>query len=117
MEVRINKEVRDYQEAIFFGLSLRQFVFSLLAVGVAVGTYFTLRDVMGTEEVGWVCILAALPFALCGFVRYNGMPCEQFVAAFVRSEYLTPKKLVFKGENLYAKILSNTSGKEELAHD
>lgn len=117
MEVRINKEVRDYQEAIFFGLSLRQFVFSLLAVGAAVGAYFTLRDVMGTGEVGWVCILAALPFALCGFVRYNGMSCEQFLAAFVRAQYLMPKKLVFQGENLYAKALRNTSSKEELAHD
>ncbi len=36
MEVRINKEVRDYQESIFFGLSLRQLLFALLAVLVAV---------------------------------------------------------------------------------
>ena len=27
MEVKINKEIRDYTEAIFFGLSLRQFIF------------------------------------------------------------------------------------------
>ena len=31
------KEIRDYQESIFFGLSTRQFLCSLLAVGVAVG--------------------------------------------------------------------------------
>ena len=30
MEVRINKEVRDYQESLFFGLSLRQFIRSEL---------------------------------------------------------------------------------------
>lgn len=36
MEVRINKEVRNYQESLFFGLSLRQFLFALLAVAVAV---------------------------------------------------------------------------------
>ena len=41
MEVRINKEVRNYQESLFFGLSLRQFLFALLAVAVAVGVYFT----------------------------------------------------------------------------
>ena len=35
MEVRINKEVRDYQESLFFGLSLRQLIFALLAVAVA----------------------------------------------------------------------------------
>ena len=46
MEVRINKEVRNYQESLFFGLSLRQFLFSLVAVSVAVGIYFGLRPVL-----------------------------------------------------------------------
>ena len=117
MEVRINKEVKDYQESIFFGLSLRQFIFSLLAVGVAVGVYFGLRNVVGTSEVGWMCILAALPFAMGGFFKYNGMPAEKFLSAFLRSEYLMPKKLVFKADNVYAKVLSNASMKEVLAHD
>lgn len=36
LEVKINREIRNYTESMFFGLSLRQFVFSLLAVGVAV---------------------------------------------------------------------------------
>ena len=35
MEVKINREIRNYTESVFFGLSLRQCVFSLLAVGVA----------------------------------------------------------------------------------
>jgi hypothetical protein len=26
LEIRINKEIRDYTESIFFGLSLRQFL-------------------------------------------------------------------------------------------
>lgn len=60
MEVRINKEVRNYQESLFFGLNLRQFIFALLAVAVAVGVYFALRTVLGTGEIGWVCVLAAL---------------------------------------------------------
>ena len=63
MEVRINKEVRNYQESLFFGLSLRQLLFALLAVAVAVGVYFGLRPVLGNGEIGWVCVLAAFPFA------------------------------------------------------
>ena len=39
MEVKINREIRNYTESMFFGLSLRQFVFSLLAVGVAMLLY------------------------------------------------------------------------------
>lgn len=108
MEVRINKEVRDYQESLFFGLSLRQFLFALLAVLVAVGLYFGLRHVMGSGEIGWICVLAAFPFALCGFFTYNGMTFERFLLAVIRSELLYPRKLVFKSENLYASILKSS---------
>lgn len=117
MEVRINKEVRDYQESLFFGLSLRQFVFSLLAVIAAVGVYFGLRAVLGTGDVGWACVLVAFPFALGGFFRYNGMAFEKFVLAFIRSELLYPKKLVFRSTNFYARALGNSSLKEALTLD
>ena len=73
MEVKINREIRNYTESMFFGLSLRQFVFSLLAVGVAVLLYFVLKPYVGTETVSWMCILGAAPFAAMGFVNYNGM--------------------------------------------
>ena len=43
----------------------------------------------------------AVPFAVLGFVRYNGMTAEQFVIAWIKSEILTPKKLVFKPNNYY----------------
>ena len=49
MEVKINKEIRNYTESMFFGLSLRQFVFSVLACGVAVGLYFMMR-VFGYDD-------------------------------------------------------------------
>ena len=117
MEVRINKEVRNYQESLFFGLSLRQLLFALLAVAVAVGVYFGLRPVLGNGEIGWVCILAAFPFAICGFFRYNGMYFEQFAWAFLRSELLYPRQLVYKSENLYAKALADGSMKEVLTLD
>ena len=117
IEVRINKEVRDYQENLFFGLSLRQFLFALLAVLVAVGVYFGLRNVVGTGEIGWMCVLAAFPFALGGFFTYNGMTFERFVLAVIRSEILYPKKLVFRAENLYAKALDHSTIKEALQLD
>lgn len=117
MEVRINKEVRNYQESLFFDLSLRQFIFALLAVAVAAGVYFALRPLLGNGEIGWLCVLAAFPFALGGFFQYNGMNLEQFLWAFFRSEFLTPKRLVFKSENVYAKLMEQSSVKEALKLD
>ena len=101
MEVKINKEIRNYTESMFFGLSMRQFIFSVLACGVAVGLYFPLRPQFGTETLSWMCILGASPFAMMGFIRYNGMTAEQFVWAWIKSEFLMPKKLMFLPDNLY----------------
>lgn len=78
MEVKINREIRNYTESMFFGLSLRQFVFSLLAVGVAVLLYFVLKPYVGTETVSWMCILGAAPFAAMGFVNYNGIVKKKY---------------------------------------
>ena len=117
MEVRINKEVRNYQESLFFGLSLRQLLFALLAVAVAVGAYFGLRPVLGNGEIGWVCVLAAFPFALGGFFQYNGMTLERFLLAYIRTEFIYPHRLVFQSDNLYAKLMERSSMKEALKID
>lgn len=105
MEVKINKEIRNYTESMFFGLSLRQFIFSVLACGVAVGLFFLLRGRFGTETLSWMCILGASPFAMMGFVKYNGMTAEQFVWAWIKSEFLMPKTLMFHPDNLYYETL------------
>ena len=107
MEVKINKEIRNYTESMFFGLSMRQFLFSVLACGVAVGLFFLLRGRFGTETLSWMCILGASPFAVMGFVRYNGMTAEQFVWAWIKSQFLMPKKILFAPENLYYEAMKN----------
>ena len=105
MEVKINREIRNYTESMFFGLSLRQFVFSVLAVGIAVLLYFVLKPHVGTETVSWMCILGAAPFAAMGFISYHGMTAEQFLWAWLRSEVLEPRYIKFEPVNLYYEIL------------
>jgi hypothetical protein len=101
MEIKINKEIRDYTESMFFGLSLRQSFFSLLAVLSAVGTYFWLKPYLGSEIVSWACVLAAVPLAAMGFFKYNGMTAERIMLVWVRFVFIVPKRLVFKSTNLY----------------
>ncbi len=105
MEIKVNKEIQDYTEKIFFGLSMRQFIFSAMACVIAVLLYFVLRNYFGVETLSWICILGAMPFAVLGFVRYNGMNAEEFVIAWVKSEILLPKVLLFKPENIYDEML------------
>lgn len=121
MEVKINREIRNYTESMFFGLSLRQFAFSLLAVLVAVGLYFGLKPCLGAETVSWVCILGAAPFATMGFITYHGMTAEKFLWVWLRSELLEPRFLTFRPVNLYYEIIKTRKagrGKErQKPHD
>ena len=113
MEVKINREIRNYTESVFFGLSLRQFIFAILAVAVAVGLYFLLKPYVGTETVSWVCILGAAPFAAMGFVTYHGMKAEQFLWAWLRSEMLEPREIRFESVNYYYEMLKPIIEKHE----
>ena len=119
MEVRINREIRDYTESMFFGLSLRQFFFSVLACGVAVGIYLGLNPILGTETTSWLCIVAAFPFAVMGFLKYNGMTAEKFIAAWIKSTFMIPKVLLFGNTNYYYAVMAGDSeehGKKKPFH-
>lgn len=114
MEVKINREIRNYTESMFFGLSMRQFLFSVLACGVAVGLYFLLRPYFGMETLSWMCILGAAPFALLGFITYHGMTAEKFLWAWLRSELLEPKEFQFEDSNYYYAVLKESIEKREV---
>ena len=119
MEVKINREIREYTEAMFFGLSMRQLFFSVLACCAAVAVYFLAKPVLGLETASWLCVISAVPFAAMGFIKYNGMTAEKFLMAWLRSEILMPPLLTFGNTNLYYAVLkegTSGSGKKKRYH-
>ena len=117
MEIRINKEIKDYHESLFFGLSMRQFVCSVAAVGAAVGIYFGLRNVLDKETVSWLCIVCAAPLAAAGFFKYNGLNFEQFVVTFIYSEFICSGVRTYQSENYiyeaYKEVTANVPVRKE----
>ena len=47
------------------------------------------------------CILGASPFAVLGFITYNGLTAEQFIWAWIKSELLIPREIKFESNNVY----------------
>ena len=99
MEIKINKEIRSYKETVYFGLTARQLICSLLAVGTAVGLYFALRGVLDRETLGWLCIVGAAPMAAAGFFHYNGLTLEQFLWAWCKTNFLLAGRRLWHSEN------------------
>ena len=120
MEVRINKEVRNYTESIFFGLNARQFFFSVLACISALFAYMVTGRYFGTEIVSWICILAALPFGLLGFVCFQQMNAEEILRHVLWSLILEHRDLYDKPFDLYYEIskeIRRRDRKESLEYD
>lgn len=113
MEIKINKDIHEYTESIFFGLSLRQTIFSISAVIVAIGIYFCFKSRLGVETVSWVCMLGAAPFAALGFINYHGMNAEELLWAFLKSEIIEPKQLIFESSTLYRNVMKENLHKRE----
>lgn len=119
-EIKINKEIRDYTESIFFGLSLRQSIFSIIACIIATGIYFLFNDKLGTEMTSWLCMLGSAPFAALGFIRFQGMYTEDIVKTALYSFLLSSTNLINKPFNLYEELFNsiiNQSRKESIVHD
>lgn len=113
MEIKVNKEIRDYHESVFMGLSMRQTVCSALAIATAVGLYFWLNPILGMETASWVCVFGAAPFAVLGFVSYHKMPAEKFILEWFKSEVLEPHYLPFHPNNLYYEAMKDEIVKKE----
>ena len=119
-EIKINKEIRDYTESIFFGLSLRQSIFSIIACAIACGLYFLFKERFGTEVTSWLCMLGAAPFAAFGFIKFQGMYTEDIVKMAISSFALSTRNFINVPFNLYYEILEpfiNQSRKESIVHD
>ena len=108
MEVRVNKDIKEYKENMFFGLTLRQFVFSVLGCAVAVALYFALKDKLGLEVATWVCVLGVAPFAALGFLRYNGMPAEQVFIAWLKTKWINPRKYLSQPSSCYYEAMAES---------
>ena len=113
MEININKDIREYTEGVFFGLNLRQLICSGLAVASAVAVYFGARGTMANDVITYLCIAVAVPFAAIGFIKYNGMPMEKIFWAWLTDNFLFPRKLTVKANNIYLKALGDYFAKKD----
>lgn len=101
IEIRIPKEIRTYKEKLFFGLTLRQLICTVIAILVNVPLYWFGKDIIGAEAASWVVILIAMPLFLIGYFSYNGMTFEQFIKSFIQHEFIYPQKRKYETLNIF----------------
>lgn len=103
IEIRIPKEIKNYREKLFFGLTMRQCLCAGIALLICVPLYIFGNRFLPQEAVSWAVIIIAMPLMLAGFFRYNDMTFEKFASELANS-YFTPQKRVYSYEPVFMKL-------------
>lgn len=93
------------------GLSAKQIVYSVLALGSGCGIVFLLYEKIGLTFSCYVAVPIVAPIALCGFYSYNGMGFREVFTRYMKSIFRN-KALVFQSSG-YQEMVSEIRAKEE----
>ena len=111
MIIEINKDIEKYQESVAMGLTAKQLVYSILALGSGCLIVFLLYEKIGLTFSCYVAVPIVAPIALCGFYSYNGMGFREVFTRYMRSIFRN-KTLVFKSSG-YREMVSEIQTREE----
>lgn len=106
LEVKVNKDIREYKQDVFFGMNMRQLGFTAVAVAVGIGTYLGFRNILPENVVFLLCAAFAAPFMMGGFWEYNKMPLEEVIIVWWRSKHIPPE-LPYVAENKYKDLMED----------
>ncbi|MCD8012441.1 MAG: PrgI family protein [Lachnospiraceae bacterium] len=81
MQIPVNKDIDDYKDDFFKGMTLKQTVMCALTLGVGAGCYFLCNAVLGLPQTVSLYLVfpAALPFAAAGFLKIDRMPPLEYL--------------------------------------
>lgn len=84
--VKIPKEIEDYQEKIFFGLSARKLISFAAALVCAALVFVVCKFLIGmsVEVSGYLVMFAVIPPLAFGFFRKNGYYFEEYLPLLLR---------------------------------
>lgn len=101
MQIKVNMEIRDIEDEVALGLTVRKAVCALLILLCVIPMYMYLVRVLPTDIASIVSVLVGLVIGLIGFKKWHKMTFERAVLYWGYT-LLCPKQIVFKGENVYA---------------
>ena len=93
------------------GLSAKQLLYSVIALGSGCAIVFLLYEKIGLTFSCYVAVPIVAPIALCGFYSYNGMGFREVFTRYMKSIFRN-KALVFKSSG-YQEMREEIRAREE----
>ena len=88
IEVKIPAEIQEYKSKLIAGLSTRQVISIAGALAVTVPLGVIGRQYIPEDVLPWLIILAVVPFAGFGFLKFKDMQFEDYMKAFLSMTFL-----------------------------
>ena len=73
MHIEVNRDLDRFKESVFLGLSLRQLLFSILALAAGAGIVLLVYPIVGLTASAYIAVPVVAPIALTGFYSFHGM--------------------------------------------
>lgn len=100
IEITVFDEIKDYKEKIYF-LNFRQWLFTILIIGIVVPTYLILKDKIGEEITSYIVIIIAGILGFIGFVKIHELPAEKIIPYWFRHYFIFSKPICYMTDKEY----------------
>ena len=105
MEIKINSEIKDVKERVYFGLDFRQM--ACLVIGLFFGTlvFVSLYKKIDISYISVLSCLVSVPFFLIGFLKRQNMDALTLMREYIRSYILIDRELLHRPYNRYKEYM------------
>ncbi|MCL1912341.1 MAG: PrgI family protein [Eubacteriaceae bacterium] len=95
LEVKIPKEIMDYQEKFLLGLSIRKIISLACAISLSIFICQILSITFGLSlnSASYVAFAISLPVMAVGFIKIDGYNFEKYASLFLRHYFANPLRM------------------------
>lgn len=98
--VRVPKEIRDYKEKLWAGMTARQLIALIIMIPLGILIYRYGKPIIGKNAVENLIFILLVPIGVIGFFPYqHGMKPEVWFKVLFRYYFLVPKTRKFISKN------------------
>jgi len=112
IEIRIPKEIREYQEKIMLGMTLKQVISIGVAGVVTIPLYFAINPIFGMDITSFILLIVSAPIVAWGFVKVGGMDASAFVKMFIINTFFMPANRKYETENFFEEVADIINDRE-----
>lgn len=111
MDIEISRDLQHYKESLVMGLTVKQFVFSALSLGIGAGIVLGTYNKIGMTLSCYLATPIVVPIALTGFYNHNGLSFWQTVRKMVYMSFFNKPCLYQSTEN--TKLIKTAYNEEQ----